>query len=323
MWRDGALVYVNNVAANSLYGMSLGGIQYDTHGNVDTQVLDNILINNESFGISLHYAEGHTSNLTVDHNLYFNNGWRSWDDGGIWHAGAMVVRTGDPGSPSWDPYITLAEVQAATPWEEHGVEGDPHLWDYNPSDHDLHDGSWPDFHLTSASTLAIDGGVTALPASLVALLEKFKVDEGGRQTAADADFDPAQRTGYALSSYPWGAAYDIGRYEAGFRLLVTPAAPRIQPGGTAVYTLSLYPSDVPFSVQLSLPGPTPHLTATLHTATLSPGAPVTLTVQHDGSPGTQVYHLTIAGEGAGFEDSLTVELLVGGEVVYLPVIRRP
>ena len=35
-WRDGEIVYVNNIAANSLYGMSLGGEQYDTHG-VNTQ----------------------------------------------------------------------------------------------------------------------------------------------------------------------------------------------------------------------------------------------------------------------------------------------
>ncbi len=52
-WRDGSIVYVNNVAANSLYGMSLGGGQYDDHGAVDTRVLNNILINNEAFGINL------------------------------------------------------------------------------------------------------------------------------------------------------------------------------------------------------------------------------------------------------------------------------
>ena len=106
------MIYLNNVAANSLYGMSLGGNQYDDHGNVDTRVLDNILVNNEGFGISLSYAEGQTTNLTVDYNLYFNNGWRPYEDGGIWHAGAMVVRDGS----SWDPYQTLAEVQAATSW---------------------------------------------------------------------------------------------------------------------------------------------------------------------------------------------------------------
>ena len=66
--------------------------------------------------------------------------------------------------------------------------------------------------------------MTALPASLTALLVKFNVDD-----------------------YLWGAALDIGRYEAGYQLLAAPVAQRIEPGGTAQFTLSLYPSDVPFS----------------------------------------------------------------------------
>ena len=56
---------------------------------------------------------------------------------------------------SWDPYITLAEVQANTPLGRSWQEGDPALWDYDPADHDLHDGSWPDFHLTSESVLSL------------------------------------------------------------------------------------------------------------------------------------------------------------------------
>jgi hypothetical protein len=294
------MVYVNNVAANSLYGMSIGSMQYDTHGSLDTRVLDNILINNEAFGMDLEYAAGDPATLTVDHNLYFNNGWRAYDQGGFWHAGAMVVRTGDPNSPSWDPYTTLAEAQAATPWEANGLEGNPLLWDYTLADHDLHDGSWPDFHLTAASALAIDHGVSTLPASLTALLAKFNVDD-----------------------HSWGAALDIGRYEAGFRLLASPAVLRIEPGGAVQYRLDLYPADVPFTVQLTLTNPSPHLTATLSAQQLAPGEPVMLSVAHDGSPGTHVFTLTIAGAGSGFTGSAQVDLLVGGEVLYLPVIYRP
>ncbi len=300
VWRDGPMVYVNNVAANSLYGMSIGSMQYDTHGSLDTQVLDNILINNEAFGMDLEYAAGDPPTLNVDHNLYFNNGWRTYDQGGFWHAGAMVVRTGDPSSPSWDPYITLAEAQAATPWEANGVEGNPQLWDYTLADHDLHDGSWPDFHLTAASALTIDHGVTTLPASLTALLAKFKVDD----------------------NY-WGAALDIGRYEAGFRLMASPSVLRIQPGGSAQYRIELYPADVPFSAQLTVVDPQSGLTATLSSATLSPTEPVTLTVAHDGTPGTHVFTLTISAAGGGFSGSAQVNLLVGGEAIFLPVISRP
>lgn len=300
VWRDGPMVYVNNVAANSLYGMSIGSMQYDTHGSLDTQVLDNLLINNEAFGMDLEYAAGDPSTLTVDHNLYFNNGWRAYDQGGFWHAGAMVVRTGDPNSPSWDPYTTLAEAQAATPWEANGLEGNPLLWDYTLADHDLHDGSWPDFHLTAASALAIDHGVSTLLASLTALLAKFNVDD-----------------------HSWGAALDIGRYEAGFRLIAAPAAQRIQPGGSAQYRIQISPLDVHFNVWLTGPDLSSHLTTTLNAHSLGPGETVILTAVHDGAPGTRVYTLTILGTGSGFITSAQVDLLVGGEVIYLPVIRRP
>lgn len=300
VWRDGVMIYVNNVAANSLYGMSVGSMHYDTHGSLDTQVLDNLLINNEAFGMDLEYAAGHTDNLIVDHNLYFNNGWRSWDQGGMWHAGTMVVRTGDPNSPSWDPYSTLVEVQASTPWESSGQEGDPALWNYNPADHNLHDGSWPDFHLTAASLLAIDRGVATLPASLTALLTKFSVDD-----------------------QHWGTALDIGRYEAGFLLQASPIARGIQPGGTALYSLSLYPTDGPFSTQLSVSNPLSNLSVTLSSQELSPSLPVTLTVTHDGTPGTQDYVLSITATGGGFTQTVQVRLLVGGKQLDLPILSKP
>ena len=97
-------------------------------------------------------------------------------------------------------YQTLAAIQANTPWEDHGVGGDPGFWDYDSADHDLFDGSWPDFHLTSASANALDRGTTALPDSLIALLDAFEVTDFRR-----------------------GQAYDIGRYEGGFAVLASPA----------------------------------------------------------------------------------------------------
>ncbi len=299
-WRDGALVYVNNVAANSLYGMSLGGGQYDTHGSVDTQVINNILVNNEVFGMSLSYAQGSYANTKIDNNLYFDNGWRTEAQGGIWHAGAMVIRECvNLYDCSWDPYQTLAEAQADTPWEAHGLEGDPAFWDYDLEDHNLHDGSWPDFHLTSVSLNAIDHGTAALPASLAALLDHFGVTDSH-----------------------WGAALDIGRYEGGYQLFAAPLSQAIQPGGAAQYRVTLYPADLLGDVTLSVINPSSHLTATLSSDTLTPSGAVTLTVTHDGSPGTHWYTLTVNSSGGGFTATIQVNLLVGGVEVYLPVVRK-
>ncbi|HOT91644.1 MAG TPA: hypothetical protein PLJ78_04880 [Anaerolineae bacterium] len=298
VWRDGPIIYVNNIAANSLYGFEFGSPTYDTHGNVDMRIINNIIVNNEAFGVQVIYAQGQTQNMTIDYNLYHANGW-----GGMWHAGPMVVRQRRPdGSLSWEPQQTLAEVQANTPWEDHGVAGDPAFWAYNAADHDLFDGSWPDFHLTAASANAIDRGTTALPASLVALLTQFGVP------------DPH-----------WGAAYDIGRYEAGFGLTATPSAHAIAPGGTAQYVIGLYPADLPYSVTLSVISPSPELTLAVAPAVITAGSVATLTVTdtHTGTlaPGLW-YTIPITGVGGGFTQTASVRLLVGGARVYLPVTLR-
>ncbi len=296
VWRDGDIVYYNNVAANSLYGMTLGS-SYDTHGSVNTQVANNILVNNEAFGMSLGYTAGQYQNMLVDHNLYQDNGWRPYEDGGMWHAGPMVVRE----SGSWNPYQTLAEAQAATPWEDHGFEGDAAFYDYDPADHDLHDGSWPDLHLTPPSD-AIDGGTAALPASLGALLDLF-----------------------AVSDPHWGSAYDIGRYEGGFALLAEPVSQAIAPGGTAWYTLSLYPPDLPHSVTLTVASPSPSLTVALSPTVVAAGMAATLTVTdgHAGPlPAGLWYTVPISASGGGFGPAVQVRLLVGGWRVYLPWVGR-
>jgi hypothetical protein len=291
-WRDGALVYVNNIAANSLYGMSLGGGSYDTHDPVDTRVIDNLLINNEAFGMSLSYALGHYSNTEIDHNLYFSNGWRGEDQGGIWHAGAMVVSEGG----SWDPYPTLEELQVATPWEDHGVSGDPALWQYDWSDHDLLDSSWPDFHLTSASANAIDKGVDELPASLTALLDLFNVQD-----------------------FHSGLAFDIGRYEAGFGLSVTPSSQACQPGDSAVFNLSLYPAELPFAVTLAEPNIPEGFSVSLSSPSLSAGETVTLTVGTVSDTPAGWTSMVVTGVGGGFMASVGLNLLVGGARLHLPV----
>ena len=296
VWRDGPMIYVNNVAANSLYGFALGS-GYDTHGSVDTRVLDNIVVNNEAFGMTVGYATGRTQNMTIDHNLYHANGW-----GGMWRAGPMVIRQVSASGASWEPQQTLDEVQTNTPWEDHGLEGDPAFLAYNVADREMFDGSWPDFHLTAASSNAIDRGATTLPASLTALLIAFGVT------------DPH-----------WGAAYDIGRYEAGFALLAQPPAQSIDPGGTARYAISLYPPDLPHTVTLSVASPAPELMATIGPTMLAAGETATLTVTDTHTGTLEIglgYAITVTGAGGGFMQTTGVRLLVGGARLYLPLVTR-
>ena len=191
VWRDGEMVYYNNVAANSLYGFRIMGANFDTHGgSLNTQLVNNMLVGNEGYGVLYQENDGEYGNMMLDHNLYYNNGWRSWEEGGVWKAGVMSIQLG--AAPNRF-YETLEQVRADTEWEDQGQAGDPQFVAYEVDDHDMQDGSWPDFQLTGGSEKAIDRGREGLPGSLVALLGLFGVEDG-RQ----------------------GTAYDIGRYELGY-----------------------------------------------------------------------------------------------------------
>jgi hypothetical protein len=91
---------------------------------------------------------------------------------------------------SYLPYETITDIQSNTPWEEHGLEGDPAFLSYDKNDHELHDGSWPNFDISKSSMNVVDRGTESLPDSLTNLLEKFGIQD--------------QRN---------GTAFDIGRYE--------------------------------------------------------------------------------------------------------------
>jgi len=203
---------------------------------------------------------------------------------------------------SYQYYRTLAEIRSNTSWEDHGTEGDPRFSAYNVNDHDLFDGSWPDFHPTSASNNVIDRGTTDLPASLKALLAQFAVQD--------------QRS---------GSAFDIGRYETGFALLATPSAQGIEPGGVARYTLSLDPSNVPFPVALTTANPSSYLAVDLRptTVTSRSQAILTITDSHAGplQPG-RWYTIPITGIGGGLTLTTGVDLIIGGARKYLPVITH-
>jgi hypothetical protein len=300
LWRDGDIVFYNNVAANSLLGLRFGGSYFDTHGNVNTQVVNNAVVNNEGFGLWISDADGNYDDTIIDHNLYDNNGWRVREDGGLYMPGAMVV---DRGAEPNEYYQTLADIQANTPWESHGVEGDPGFWDYDPGDHDLEDGSWPDFHIPPASVNVVDRGTADLPDSLTRLLTAFGVDD-----------------------VRFGSAFDIGRYEAA-GVLATPATRAIQPGDTTHFTLSLYPTSFPDSLALAVSNASPYLTIALGSAVLNPGETVTLTVTDNHDPGTELmpglfYDITLAATHGAATQYTDVHLLVGGARVYLPLVVK-
>ena len=127
-----------------------------------------------------------------------------------------------------------------------------------------------------------------------------------------------------MDDYTWGAAIDIGRYEAGFSLVPAPASQAIEAGGTAYYVLALYPPDLPHAVTLTLSSPPAGLAYTLSSDVVTPGSAVTLTVVHDGSQaGLNAWHtISITGDGGGFTQMADVGLLVGGQRVYLPIVFR-
>lgn len=296
-WRDGDIVLYDNVAANSLYGFRPSGVVHDTHGgSVNTQIVNNTIVGNEGYGIYQCTADEDFGNMVIDHNLYFNNGWRSYEDGGVWMPGAMAVRT--PEGQHY--YPTISDIrQHPMGWEAHGVAGDPTFQRYDPHDHNLTDGSWPDFHLTPASDRAIDAG-DALPASLVALLDLFAVD------------DPL-----------WGTAYDIGRYEGSLMVSTTPPAQRIEPGGTAVYVLSVKSvSDFASPVTIAAGVPDLRFDLILDPSSISSSADVILTVDDRGSASGLWYSLPITLTGDGFTWTERVDLLVGGSQIYLPLLVR-
>ena len=182
-WRDGEYTIYNNVFANNFHGIRANSPD-NTYGCVDTQIKNNIFVNNKYSGVSIQTITADLANLSIDCNLYNINGWCDW----CTQPGLMMNNY----NSSNRYYQTLDVMRQNTSFEDSGVSGNPNLVSYDGSDHNMYDGSWPDFHLTASSTNAIDAGTSLLPASLRALLQKFGIGD----------------------SYS-GASYDIGAYEYG------------------------------------------------------------------------------------------------------------
>jgi hypothetical protein len=161
------------VAANSLYGFFVSGLEFDTHGSTNTQLVGNVLLNNEGYGIWYTTAGGSFANTIIDYNQYYANGWRSSESGGVWKPGEMMVRVGQD---SYQYYQTLADIRSRTPWESHGQEANPGFPSYSLDEHSLAAGGWSDVRIDPGSDNVLGRGAAPLPAALTALLAKFGVD---------------------------------------------------------------------------------------------------------------------------------------------------
>ncbi len=299
-WRDGDVVFYNNVVANSLYGIRPTSPEHDSHGGcVNTQIVNNIIATSEGYGIyqCTGCAAGEDfGNTFIDHNLYFNTGWRPYEDGGVWQPGAMAVRT--PGGQHY--YPTVADIRGHPyGWEARGREGDPHFAHYDPDDRDPTSGARPDFRLTPSSTLVVGHGAE-LPPSLTALLSQFGVE------------DPQ-----------WGEAWDIGRYERGFGLAVEPALQTIQSGGTVSYGV-LVESVGEFASAVTVEAESDHpcLAVSLDRSRATEDTWLNLTVADEGCPAGEFYQVDLTAHGGGFTRRASVGLLLDGSQVYLPLILR-
>jgi hypothetical protein len=296
-WRDGDVIFYNNVVANSLYGVRPSGTYHDTHGgSVNTEIFNNIIVNNEGYGIYQGTADENFGDMTIENNLYYNNGWRTYDDGGVWKPGAMAVRT--PSDQKY--YRTVAEIQAHSyHWEMDGAEGDPGFRVYDPSDHEPTATRWPDFHLTPASARAIDKGAE-LPASLTTLLSRFGVK------------DPR-----------WGSGWDIGAYEGSFVVSASPSSQAIEPGETASFKLRIQSiGEFASPVTVEAVSPDPRFEVTIDPAVMTSDGEVMLMVADAQGEGGGYYSLPITVTGGGFTQTTSVGLFVGGSNIYLPLVVR-
>ncbi len=208
-WRLGDMVYYNNVAANSVYGFQLSrNTNYEVDA-INTQIVNNIIVNNEGRGVFLGDDDGDHAQILFDYNLYHNNGWRSSEDGGLHNPGPMAFNSVNDTTLYLD---TVADIQSETSWEAHGQSGDPLFADYDFDDHDLFDGSSPDFQITAESLLALDSGAE-LPESLLRLIELFELD------------NPQKGGAWDLGYHEWGTSSDGGNSGGCATRGTTPGSP--------------------------------------------------------------------------------------------------
>jgi hypothetical protein len=169
-WRDGPIMLYNNLLANSPLGINIwNSKEVETHDTVDTQIVSNIIINNQSQGINL-TADPQDTHLRINHNLYYANGWGT-------DYGVSIMKVYQ------QSYNWLEDIQSQTGWELNGISDDPMLFSYDyRAQRQRGDDSVLDWEILQGSA-AIDKG-TDLPPSLQMLLAQFNIPDNLQQGSA-------------------------------------------------------------------------------------------------------------------------------------------
>ncbi len=193
-----------------------------------------------------------------------------------------------PGELAWwaglpDTHLnTLDELRAKTGQELHGFNVLPGFANASTSDYTL-----------AASSTLIDKGV----------------------------YLPGINTGYV------GTAPDIGAFEYrgyGFTLSAVPSARVILPGEATNFAVNVQPiGSFTATVALTATNPSANLIVNLAPLSIAPPGAATLIVTSSLSISTPTWFtIPITATTAGITQTIGVNLLVGGERVYLPVIRK-
>lgn len=183
-WRDGPIVLANNLAASAMQGINIWNpSDMDTRHSVNTQIINNLIVNNGSFGIQ-HPAALEDNQFILDHNLYYANGWDAKNGGTL-----NLVRG--------DSYEKIDEVQENTVWETHGLSQAPAFFSYDyHNERQLGSQTVLDFDLKTTSA-AIDRGSETLPASLQSLLDYFgiltEVQNGTAWDIGPVEYQPSRQ----------------------------------------------------------------------------------------------------------------------------------
>ncbi len=126
-WRDGSVVLANNTLVDNRDGIRFGSASNDTP-TIEADVINNIFVDNEAFGIVLRDRDGQTSGIRIDGNLYYGNGWGA----------PTLPSTGNLMLDLWSAptryYPSLRSIRAGTRFERNGLEAAPRFRSYRRSD---------------------------------------------------------------------------------------------------------------------------------------------------------------------------------------------